>query len=436
MNSTSPFKNVTDEIRQRATFKRSIPNGKHEFNENSHSDSGDSSCFSSFSYGGNKKPTLPDAALYGPAGEIVKRILPCTEADPAALYAQLLTGLGNMIGPSPYFVADGSKHRANLFTIICGATAKARKGTSWNHIRNVLDEIDDLWLSERVKSGVVSGEGVTQVFEGTEERRLLLFEGEFAQVLQVMRREGNTVSVLLRQAWDGSKLAVIRKKDPIEVDGAHLSMIGHITLPELNRLLASVEMSNGLANRCLWVFSDRSKLLPDGGRVPHLADILPRLQRAVESASKRGELRRDNEARIRWQTIYAGLSEPPLGRMGEITSRAEAQVMRVALLLALLDESPSIGVSHLDAALEFWKYCETSAGYIFAGTFANPRATKIWEALAKGPHTMAMIHALFSNNASKHDIDAALEELAPLTEIQAGGPGGMKTIRRKEAGDE
>ena len=33
-------------------------------------------------------------------------------------------------------------------------------------------------------------------------------------------------------------------------------MIGHITLPELHRLLASVEISNGLANRCLWIFAD------------------------------------------------------------------------------------------------------------------------------------------------------------------------------------
>jgi hypothetical protein len=44
---------------------------------------------------------------------------------------------------------------------------------------------------------------------------------------------------------------------------------------------------------------------------------------------------------------------------------------------------------------------------------------------------MAMIHALFSNNANKQDIDAALEELAPFTVIQTGGPGGMKTIIRK-----
>lgn len=424
----------TDSLRQLPAFKPSITppvNEKHENNENSPPITADFSCNSSFSYGESKAPSLPDAALYGPAGEIVRRILPHTEADPAALYAQLLVGLGNLIGPSPYFVADGSRHRANLFAIICGRTAKARKGTSWAQVRNILDEVDAIWLSMRVKSGIVSGEGITQVFEGDDDKRLLLQEGEFAQVLQVMKREGNTVSVLLRQAWDGQRIAVMRRKDAVEVEGAHISMIGHITLPELRRLLASVEMSNGLANRCLWIHADRSKLLPEGGTRPDTSRLIEQLSAAVKAAATRGEVRRDDEARTRWREIYATLSEPSPGRMGEILSRAEAQVMRVALLLALLDEALSIGKRHLEAALAFWRYCEASAAHIFAGTFADPKAAKIWEALGSGALTMTQVHGLFRNNASKPEIDAVLAELAPMIVIETGGQGGGKVIRRK-----
>lgn len=427
--------NFTDSIRQRPAYKPSIPlppaNEKNENNENSPAKTADFSCNSSFSYGSSKPLSLPDSALYGPAGEIIRRILPCTEADPAALYAQLLVGLGNLIGPSPYFVADGSKHRANLFAVICGRTAKARKGTSWAQVKNVLEAVDSIWLSMRVKSGIVSGEGITQVFAGDEDKRLLLQEGEFAQVLQVMRREGNTVSVLLRQAWDGQRIAVMRSKNAVEVDGAHISLIGHITLPELRRLLASVEMSNGLANRCLWIHADRSKFLPEGGSRPDTSRLIEQLSAAVQAAATRGEVRRDDEARTRWSEIYATLSEPPPGRMGEILSRAEAQVMRIALLLALLDAAPSIGKRHLEAALAFWRYCEASAAHIFAGTFANPMALKIWEALGKGPLTMTQVHALFAKNASKAEIEAALTELDSTIIIETGGAGGGKTIRRK-----
>ncbi|MDP1588081.1 MAG: DUF3987 domain-containing protein, partial [Prosthecobacter sp.] len=412
-------------VKVNGTSHQSV-NEKHENNENSPPSTADFSCNSSFSYGSSKPPTLPDSALYGPVGEIVRRILPHTEADPAALYAQLLAGLGNLIGPSPYFLADGSRHHANLFVIICGRTAKARKGTSWAQVKNILEAVDSIWFSMRVKSGIVSGEGITQVFEGDTDKRLLLQEGEFAQVLQVMKREGNTVSVLLRQAWDGQKIAVMRRKDAIEVEGAHISMIGHITLPELRRLLASVEMSNGLANRCLWIHADRSKLLPEGGSTPDTSRLIEQLSAAVNAASARGEVLRDDEARTLWSEIYADLSEPPPGRVGEILSRAEAQVMRIALLLTLLDESASIGKRHLEAALTFWRYCEASAAHIFAGTFADPKAAKIWEALGSGPLTMTQVHELFGRNASKQEIEAALAELAPMIVIETGGVGGGK----------
>ncbi|MFC5455989.1 DUF3987 domain-containing protein [Prosthecobacter fluviatilis] len=406
-------------------------NEKHEKHENSTPVRADFSCNSCFSYGGSKPPVLPDSALYGTAGEIVRRILPCTEADPAALYAQLLAGLGNLIGPSPYFLADGSRHHTNLFTIICGRTAKARKGTSWAQVKSILDEVDTIWYSMRVKSGIVSGEGITQVFEDDTDKRLLLQEGEFAQVLQVMKREGNTVSVLLRQAWDGQKIAVLRRKDAIEVEGAHISMIGHITIQELHRLLAAVEMSNGLANRCLWIHADRSKLLPEGGSKPDTSELVTQLSAAVNAAATRGEIQRDEEARTLWHEIYKDLSEPHPGRLGEILSRSEAQVMRIALILALLDESRFICRPHLEAALSFWRYCDASAAHIFAETFANAKAAKIWEALGSGPLTMTKIHELFGRNASKPEIEAALSELAPKIVVETGGAGGGKLIRRK-----
>ncbi len=429
------MKPLADSLRQRATFKPSIPaapgNEKHENYENSPHPAADPSCNSSFSYGTSKPPTLPDSALYGTAGEIVRRILPHTEADPAALYAQLLTGLGNLIGASPYFVADGSRHRANLFAIICGRTAKARKGTSWAQAKNILETVDPDWFASRVETGIVSGEGITQVFDDDGDKRLLLVEGEFAQVLQVMKREGNTVSVLLRQAWDGQRIAVLRRKDPIKVEGAHISMIGHVTLPELRRLLASVEMSNGLANRCLWIHADRSKLLPEGGGTPDTTELTESLRSAVRAARARGEVQRDVEARDLWHAMYTQLSEPPPGRMGEILSRAEAQVMRIALLLALLDQADFIGKQHLEAALAFWRYCEASAAHIFAGTFADPKAAKIWEALGNGPLTMTKVHELFGRNAPKPEIEAALAELAPMIVTETGGPGGGKIIRRK-----
>lgn len=425
----------TDELRQRAGYTRTAHshtmNEKHEKNENSPPTEDDFSCNSSFSSRPQQRPRFAAAALYGPAGEIIRRLEPDTEADPAAMYAQLLAGVGSLIGNGAYFVTDGARHHPNLFTVICGRTAKARKGTSWQRVRNVLSELDDLWLTTRVKSGVVSGEGIIEAFRDDEDKRLLLIEGEFGQVLQCMKREGNTVSVILRQAWDGSRIAVLRRKDPIDVDGAHISMIGHITLPELHRLLASVEISNGLANRCLWIFADRDKLLPEGGSTPDLNEPLAQLHAAIIAARDHGRMERDTAARDLWARIYTDLSQEPPGKLGEILSRGEAQVMRLALLFALLDQSPLIACPHLEAALSLWRYCEASAAHIFADNLLSPKAAKILDALKGGPRTMSQVHKIFGNNASSAEIESALAELSTRIVIEVGGVGGGKLIRLK-----
>lgn len=418
----------TDELRQRHSYKRATADENHEKNENSPQIDEDVSCNSSFSSSPKQRPILADSALYGPAGEIIRRIGPFTEADPAAMYAQLLAGVGSMIGPGAYFLADGARHHTNLFTVIAGRTAKARKGTSLARVKNVLSELDDLWLTTRVKSGVVSGEGIIEAFRDDEDKRLLLIEGEFGQVLQSMKREGNTVSVILRQAWDGSRIAVLRRKDPIDVEGAHISMIGHITLPELHRLLASVEISNGLANRCLWIFADRERLLPEGGSVPDLSEPMARLHTAIMAARERGHMERDPEARDLWARMYADLSQEPPGKLGEILSRGEAQVMRLALLFALLDQSPVIACPHLKAALSLWRYCEASAAFIFADNLLSPKAGRILEALKNGPLKMSQVHELFGRNAKKAEIETALAELTARIVIETGGPGGGKVI--------
>ena len=90
-------------------------------------------------------PSLHPNALYGLSGDIVRAIEPHTEADPVALLLTFLNGFGNLVGNRPYFVADGSKHHAKLFTCIVGQSSRARKGTSLNHIRNVFAGIDNGW---------------------------------------------------------------------------------------------------------------------------------------------------------------------------------------------------------------------------------------------------------------------------------------------------
>ena len=70
---------------------------------------------------------------------------------------QLLVGFGNAIGRTPYVAVEADKHHSNLFTVLVGDTAKARKGTSWGHARRLLCEADPDW-EPRIMGGLSSGE--------------------------------------------------------------------------------------------------------------------------------------------------------------------------------------------------------------------------------------------------------------------------------------
>jgi hypothetical protein len=94
------------------------------------------------------------------------------------------------------------------------------------------------------------------------------------------------------------------------------------------------------------------------------------------------------DAAVIWKKVYPKLSEGRHGLVGAVTSRAEAQVLRIALIYALLDETDRIEVSHLNAALAVWKYCEQSAEVIFGTSTGDPLADDIIRMLKASPDGM------------------------------------------------
>ena len=197
---------------------------------------------------------------------------------------------------------------------------------------------------------------------GVIDKRLLVVETEFAAVLRVLGRDGNTLSPIIRGAWDSGNLRSMTKNNPTRATDAHISIVGHITRGELRRYLTNTEAGNGYMNRHLLCCARRSKLLPDGGFITSVdfQPLIKRLRDAYEFGRKAGEFRRDECAGRLWKDVYPKLSEGKPGLFGAVTSRGEAQVMRLAGLYAVLDRSQVIGVSHLRAALAAWKYCEDS----------------------------------------------------------------------------
>jgi hypothetical protein len=339
------------------------------------------------------------------------------------LLIQFLTAFGNIVGRRAYFQVEGARHFPLLFTVLVGATSKARKGTSLCHVRNLLERVDTRWAADRIQGGLSSGEGLIQAVSDEHEdgeKRLLIVETEFSSLLRVMERNGNTISAMLRQAWDSGDIRTLTK-NPLHATGTHISVIGHITREELTAELNSTEKANGFGNRILWACATRSKRLPDGGRLQEHEDLLAHyagdIRDVLEWLDREGEplqLTHDTAASQYWHQVYETLSEGAVGLLGAITSRAEAYVTRLAMIYALFDCSSVISREHLKAAMAVWEYCYYSAKFIFGDASGNPIADAILEALRLKPNglTRTEISDLFSKNVDANKLNGALKLLA------------------------
>jgi hypothetical protein len=244
----------------------------------------------------------------------------------------------------------------------------------------------------------------------------MIVNEEFAGALSVMERAGNTLSPVLRDAWGTSKLQTLTKNSPIKATDSHISIIGHVTDDELRAVLTRVEMANGFANRFLFARAKRSKLLPHGGHLD-LA-TLERLGKLVgerlTQARTFGRVTMTDAASEVWERNYAALSGDRPGLLGAILGRAEAQVMRLALIYVLLDNKTEIDLPHLGAALAVWAYCEDSATQIWGDMLGDDVADTILAALKTGgPNGLgrADISNLFSRHVPSARITTVLETL-------------------------
>jgi hypothetical protein len=127
------------------------------------------------------------------------------------------------------------------------------------------------------------------------------------------------------------------------------------------------------------------------------------------------------------------LSEGKPGLVGALTSRTEAQVLRLSMISALLEGTNVVRVPHLLAALVVWDYCDASVRYIFGHSLGDSTADSILEALRVTPSDLSRteINNLFSRNLAADRLQAAIGELLTLGLIRMDTtPTGGRSIDR------
>jgi hypothetical protein len=387
-----------------------------------------------------KWPAMAEEAYHGLAGEIVRAITPNTESDPAGLLAMLLSVIGGVIGRGAHFKVEEDRHFCKINVVLVGETSKGRKGTAQNRINRLMRLADLGWYEDCITTGLSSGEGVIHRLRdpvyvegkdgdlqlkdpGIEDKRLLIEEPEFASPLTVMRREGNTLSMVIRNLWDDRPLEILNKNSHEKATDTHASIIGHVTKKELLRHLNEEKLGGGIGNRFMFVLVKRSKVLPHGGDKDVFGDDqIRRLQETITFGKEEREIGLSGEAEEDyahsavelWEWVYADLSGGKPGLFGAVVSRAEAHVRRLATIYAVLDLSPVVRVAHLLAGLAVWQYAEQSAHLVFGDRTGDILADELLETLKDaGGDGMARseIYDYFGRNQRRNRLGAVLREL-------------------------
>lgn len=376
---------------------------------------------------GQPWPSMAAEAFVGPVGDYLDLVGPTTEADPVAILGQFLTFFGNAAGRLPHVRVEANRHPLNEFVVIVGNTAGGRKGTALGRALQPFRDLDPTWASACIKhGGISSSEGLLEAIRdgdgehpGVTDKRLMLVEQEWSQVLRVARREGNTVSPLLRNAWDAyPELRTLTRHSPLKVTNPHISLIGHITSGELLRELTGNDATNGLGNRHLFLCARRSKLLPDGGdEMPAgaYAAVREDVRQALEFAHILTDpIRRDPEAAALWREVYGDLTEGEPGLVGAMTSRAEAHTVRLAAIYAVLRRQRTVTVDSLRAGLAVWAYALQSVRYLFGHLAEDADTRTVLAALQAAPGrklTRTEVNRLFAGKRSSQQIDDLLRRL-------------------------
>ena len=321
--------------------------------------------------------------------------------------------------------------------VTVGQSALARKGTAKDWAKHVFNFVDaDNWGAANIKSGLSSGEGlITAVRDevkgrnpirkngeivdwqeivaepGVTDKRLLVLETEFSGVLQALKREGNRLSSLMRQGWDDGNLSTMTKT-PYTATGAHISILGHISILELLKLMAEVDFVNGFANRFWWFAVRSSRILPFGG-TPDIRDLTGVLNKRIQSALKVDKIGWTDQAHELWaSSMYPELRQLPVGLMGEVLTRAAPHVRRVAGIYCLADGKQLLEPVHLEVSKALWDASVRCATYIFGKSLGNPIAEKLRAALRgvfpRGLTKNEILEDVFQRNTHAKIINAAL----------------------------
>jgi hypothetical protein len=400
-------------------------------------------------------PRMPAEGFVPLVRAIVDAACESSEAHPVAVAANVIAFFSAMIGRGLYQRIGDTAIHCRPFILVAGKSGKARKGTAEATAREIHKRACALLRTRlgnddrlRVHAGGLStGEGVGWAIrdavdaddngkggdQGINDKRLLVIEPEFDNMLSQLRRENNTLSATVRNLFDGRDLEPLTKTSRTCATRPHVVIIGHVTGHELREKSTENDAANGLLNRFLMAYVYRPKLvaLPEPTPEWRLEQLADQVAGAIVEAAgdnlhanNTAEVTMSPAARALWIESYPALTRDRDGKGGSLLARSEMYARMLAMIFAAMDGRRTIEPADLRAAIAWVDYWHASVTYIFncpdEEGGLDPFTTEVLALITTTPGiSLTGLQKHWSNKkgaAIKKSLDALLNLAPPLVE--------------------
>jgi putative DNA primase/helicase len=391
-------------------------------------------------------PTPPEGLYYGRLGVWTEQACANSEASPLAVFLGFAAYAGACFGRGPRLELSDTDHHPRLNVLHIGRTAKGRKGTAVAPV----DRLHRLMKADYGATapywhdgGLATREGIAyairdpvyeendegetvEVDAGVPDKRMMVVESEFENVLQQGNRDGNTLSSAIRDLFDGKTLAPLTKTNRTKATDPHVAIVGHVTPHELLVLLKDRHVTNGFLNRWLIFWAERTRLVPFPASTPanQVRQWAEDLHAPIAWSREDREMSLSDEARGLYAKTYTDewANPSPVPVVCALLERAPVVALRLAMIFAVMEQTRTISEKHLACAIAWTRYWKASVEYVWRDrvrldseetreTEIMSNARRVYAFVRDNGKTSrkALLHDCFQRHLAASELDAALE---------------------------
>lgn len=350
-----------------------------------------------------------------------------SDTHPVANLAHLFAFYGASLGAYPHALW-GDKIYPNLNALITGDT-NSGKGTSLNFVRNIFDPQDKDLVAPFRYVTFSSGKNFVEYLDNTlteisasssslgqTETRFLQLNEEVASQLSNMRIPANSLMDHMNALYDGREISERLGKRSISLKDIHFAGIYHTTPASIRSKLDKSLVEQGYGNRLLIVGLPKSPYTRNHNHCDQAVFnmLQDKIMNSLRVGGERTQIDLTDDAESRFIEFEEKYYQPDFGneRVNLLIARFAKQCLKLALIIALINQEEKISLESMMAACEFMEYSRACIEKIFGNNQElQPKYVILNYVREKGEVTKTDITREFYSRWDISKLNATIEAL-------------------------